>query len=85
MENMSWMEQYSIVDACCARFADLADKKYVVSTGYVAQAIRALWKHADADWRATLATRVAVWRNHSKERTAQTQMRVLNREKVRLA
>lgn len=85
MKNISWMEQYSIVDACCARFADLADKKFVASVSYVAPALRALWKHADADWRATIATRVAVWRNHGKERTAQTQMRVLNREKARLA
>lgn len=84
MKPMTWMEQYEVLDCCCARFAELAHKKLTYSTTFAAKALRALWNNASADERGTLATRIAVWRNLGPERVAATQQRVFAREKARL-
>ena len=82
---MSWSEQFEVTDSCCAMFCHYAKEGMRYSVTFSAKAIRALWRHADADERATIATRIAVWRNRETERVSVTQTRILERERQRLA
>lgn len=86
MNEPNFLESLSIADGLARNFVGIFPTKGEKPNfqhylrGYCIPGLRWLWRTGDANTRATLAARVAVWRGRKTEEVRALQSRILARE-----
>ena len=86
----TFLETLAIADSLSKTFVGtFPDKQRSPSTRgfircYSVPGLRWLWRTGDADTRATIATRLAIWRERNKEEVKALRKRIYSREILRV-